>query len=67
MLRSNRKIPFLGILSAVFLLPALLAIAAEPAGKAVSPIFGISIPKEYRNWTLIAVSHRTDNKDERFS
>lgn len=64
MLRSNRKILVLGILAAMFLIPAFLAIAAEPAGKAVSPIFGISIPKGYRDWTLIAVSHRTDNKDE---
>ena len=64
MLRSNRKIIVLGILAAMFLIPAILAIAADPAGKAVSPIFGISIPKDYRNWTLIAVSHRTDNKDE---
>ena len=64
MLRSNRKIPVLGILAAMFLIPAFLAIAAEPGGKAVSPIFGISIPKGYRDWTLIAVSHRTDNKDE---
>jgi len=64
MLRSNRKILFLGILAAMLLILAFLAIAAEPAGKAVSPIFGISIPEGYRSWTLIAVSHRTDNKDE---
>ena len=64
MLRFNRKIIVLGILAAMFLIPAILAIAADPAGKAVSPIFGISIPKDYRNWTLIAVSHRTDSKDE---
>lgn len=38
--------------------------AAAPAGPASSPIFGVTIPKGYRNWQLIAVSHRTDNKDE---
>ena len=64
MLRKNRRISLYGILAAMFLIPAFLAIAAEPAGKAVSPIFGISIPEGYRNWALIAVSHRTDNKDE---
>ena len=64
MLRSNRKILALGILAAMFLIPAFVAIAAEPPGKAVSPIFGISVPKGYRNWTLISVSHRTDNQDE---
>jgi len=64
MLCSNRKILSLGILAAMFLIPSILAIAAEPTEKAVSPIFGISIPDGYRNWALIAVSHRTDNKDE---
>ncbi|MBI5576869.1 MAG: cytochrome P460 family protein [Deltaproteobacteria bacterium] len=37
--------------------------AASPAGP-VSPVFGVGIPGGYRNWQLIAVSHRTDNKDE---
>ncbi len=37
---------------------------AGKASKAVSPIFGIPVPEGYRNWTLIGVSHRTDNKDE---
>jgi len=63
MLRSNRKSLVLGILAAIILIPAILAIAAEPEGKAVSPIFGIAVPDGYRDWTLIAVSHRTD-KDE---
>ncbi|MHB1024480.1 MAG: cytochrome P460 family protein [Desulfobacteria bacterium] len=64
MRRAYRKIFILGILSATFLTQEFPAIAAGPAGKAVSPIFGISVPKGYRDWTLIAVSHRTDNKDE---
>jgi hypothetical protein len=38
--------------------------AAAPAGPASSPIFGVIVPERYRNWQLIAVSHRTDNKDE---
>ncbi len=38
--------------------------AAAPAGPAASPIFGVTIPEGYRNWQLISVSHRTDNKDE---
>jgi hypothetical protein len=62
--RVHRKIVILGILSTMFLSPAFPGIAAEPAEKAVSPIFGIAVPKGYRDWTLIAVSHRTDNKDE---
>ena len=53
------------------LFPILLAVvgtaaekAAAPAGPSGSPIFGVTIPEDYRNWQLIAVSHRTDNKDE---
>jgi hypothetical protein len=38
--------------------------AAAPAGPSASPIFGVTIPEDYRNWQLISVSHRTDNKDE---
>ena len=51
MLRKNRRIPVFGILAArCLLIPAFLAIAAEPAGKAVSPVFGIAVPEGYRNW-----------------
>ena len=64
MRHHDRKILILGILSAIFLTQIFPAIAAESVGKPVSPIFGISIPEGYRNWALIAVSHRTDNKDE---
>jgi hypothetical protein len=64
MRRAYRKIIILGVLSTMFLPQASPAIAAEPAEKAVSPIFGIAVPGGYRDWTLIAVSHRTDNKDE---
>lgn len=41
--------------------PADPAVAASPP---VSPVFGLPIPEGYRGWPLIAVSHRTDNKDE---
>jgi hypothetical protein len=64
MRRPNWKIFVLGILSALVLIQVFPVIAAELAGNAVSPIFGIAVPKGYRDWTLIAVSHRTDNKDE---
>jgi hypothetical protein len=37
---------------------------AAPAGPSVSPIFGVTVPEGYRSWQLIAVSHRTDDKDE---
>jgi hypothetical protein len=38
--------------------------AASPANLHASPIFGVTVPEGYRSWQLIAVSHRTDNKDE---
>lgn len=38
--------------------------AAAPAGPPASPVFGVTVPEGYRDWPLIAVSHRTDNKDE---
>src|SRR3972149_3431686 len=38
--------------------------AASPANLHASPIFGVAVPEGYRSWQLIAVSHRTDNKDE---
>jgi hypothetical protein len=45
------------------LFPQPPAVSADAAGP-VSPIFGIGIPEGYREWALVAPSHRTDNKDE---
>ena len=36
---------------------------ARAAGGDASPVFGVSIPDGYRNWQVVAPSHRTD-KDE---
>lgn len=48
--------------------PAAAGAAGEPTAvspvPSASPVFGVSIPEGYRGWQLIAVSHRTDNKDE---
>jgi hypothetical protein len=43
---------------------ARAADSAPAAGPALSPIFGLPVPEGYREWPLVAVSHRTDNKDE---
>jgi hypothetical protein len=51
-----------GFLSA--LLFAQPGSAPATAGGPVSPVFGIGIPDGYRDWSLVAPSHRTDNKDE---
>jgi len=37
---------------------------ALPGGPLLSPIFGLPVPDGYREWPLVSVSHRTDNKDE---
>ena len=52
----------LGCLTLSFLLQPAEKTWAGPT--AVSPIFGIGIPGGYREWSLVAPSHRTDNKDE---
>jgi hypothetical protein len=36
---SNRKIQVFGVLAAMILIPAILAVAAEPAGKAAFTMF----------------------------
>lgn len=50
----------LSVVSASFLFP-LPALSDDPAR---SPVFGVTIPQDYRTWELVAPSHRTDNKDE---
>ncbi len=45
----------------------LAVLATEPAvgtSEDVSPLFGISIPKGYRAWQMIAVSHETEPLNE---
>jgi len=34
--------------------------AAQPVEKLLSPIFGVAVPPGYRNWELVAPSHRPD-------
>jgi len=45
-------------------LRAPAADSAPGGAPPLSPIFGLPVPDGYREWPLIAVSHRTDNKDE---
>ena len=39
--------------------------SADAEGGPTSPVFGVAIPDGYRNWQLVAVSHRTDNDQVR--
>ena len=57
----------LSVLVAVGALAGVVGYVAPAGGQAdgeTGPIFGVKIPSGYRDWTLISVSHRTDNKDE---
>ncbi len=57
---------FLALLGLVLLATAIfLPRPAGAEGGEASPIFGVSIPDGYRNWQLVAVSHRTDNDQVR--
>lgn len=37
---------------------------SAPEASAVSPLFGVSIPEGYRQWSLVAVAHETDPLNE---
>src|SRR5512145_2495807 len=39
--------------------------SADAEGAATSPIFGVAVPDGYRNWQVVAPSHRTDNDEIR--
>ena len=54
----------LALLGLVVLAAAILhPRPARAAGVDASPVFGVAIPDGYRNWEVVAPSHRTD-KDE---
>jgi hypothetical protein len=53
---------FLGVAAAALLARPIPVACADAS--AVSPIFGVGIPDGYREWAVVAPSHRTDNKDE---
>ena len=50
-------------ITGVLVLTMLLPVLAESGGKEGSPIFGVTVPGGYRQWEVIAPSHRPD-KDE---
>ncbi len=53
---------FIALLGVVLLATAiLLPRPAGAEGGEASPIFGVAIPDGYRNWQVVAPSHRTDN------
>lgn len=49
------------ILATAILLPR----AARAEGAGASPVFGVAIPDGYRNWQVVAPSHRADNDEIR--
>ena len=47
------------ILVAAAVSPIVLPSSPAPAELALSPIFGVGIPQDYRHWELIGVAHET--------
>ena len=59
-------LPILALLGLV--LTATVTLLPRPAGAAggeASPLFGVGIPDGYRNWQVVAPSHRTDQDEVR--
>ena len=55
---------FVAVIGVILLSAVLsLSIPAEGGTDPASPMFGVTILEEYRNWPVVAPSHRTD-KDE---
>lgn len=52
-----------GLLAPLLLSAAWLA-PGQTQAQSASPIFGVTIPENYRNWALVAVSHETDPLNE---
>ena len=59
--RFSSTTPIVGliVLSLAMLLPA----PGDAGGDLSSPLFGVTVPEGYRQWEVVAPSHRTD-KDE---
>jgi len=56
----------LALLGLVFLATAtLLPRTSQAEGGDASPVFGVAIPDGYRNWQVVAPSHRTDRDEVR--
>lgn len=47
------------ILAAAAVYPVVLLSSAVPGELALSPIFGVGIPPDYRRWELVGVAHET--------
>lgn len=63
MKRFFRRLPI--VLCAASLVVSAAPPRAGAGGDAVSPIFGVAIPEGYRQWELVAPSHRTDKDSVR--
>ena len=47
------------LLAAAAVCPVVLPSSPAPGQSALSPIFGVGIPSDYRRWELVAVAHET--------
>ena len=59
--RFSSSIPIVGLI--VLSLAILLPTPGDAGGDLSSPLFGVTVPEGYRQWEVVAPSHRID-KDE---
>ncbi len=57
--------PMRSLLCTLVLLPAVLLPLVADAGDRPTAVTGVSLPADYRNWTAVAPSHRTDKNHMR--
>src|ERR1700750_391123 len=63
----NRLLKRIALLVTTTAMAAIIAFTAHASGQAdqaVAPIFGITIPPDYRNWRLISVAHEAGNLND---
>jgi len=51
------------MLAGLILVLSAAAVAQEPHGDR-SPVFGVKLPRNYRDWTLISVAHEAGNNND---
>lgn len=59
-----KRIALLLTTTAMVVIIAFTAHASGQPDQAVAPIFGITIPPDYRNWRLISVAHEAGNLND---
>ena len=59
----NRVVLSATVLGGLILALSAAAVVQEP-GRDTSPIYGVKLPRGYRDWTLISVAHEADSLND---